>query len=223
MLVRRIVSMLALGAGLFVSAPASAQFFMKSPTLASGRVTGEEPGIVGQPLPGASPEERRAALVWSLRAALNVAALQCQFDPTLLTLGNYNAVLKDHEVELRNSYDTLEKYFVRSAKAKKAGQTELDRFGTRTYSSFSTVSGQLTFCQTAASIGHEALFAKRGDFGDLAFDRIRELRASLTGWGDQYRINPSFAMPSIGRTPAFGNKKCWKKDTYQPSKCGPLG
>ena len=31
-------------------------------------------------------------MVWNLRAALNVAALQCQFGPTLLTLPNYNAI-----------------------------------------------------------------------------------------------------------------------------------
>jgi hypothetical protein len=61
------------------------------------RVTGEEPGMTGPALPDATAPELRAALVWNLRAALNVAALQCQFEPTLMTLGNYNAFLKDHE------------------------------------------------------------------------------------------------------------------------------
>ncbi|UZK66027.1 hypothetical protein [Sphingomonas sp. M1-B02] len=177
--------------------------------------------MTGPALPNASPAELRAALVWNLRAALNVAALQCQFEPTLLTLDNYNAILKDHEVELRDAYGTLEKYFVRAHKTAKLGQTELDKFGTRVYSGFSTVSGQLSFCQTAAAIGHDALFAKRGDFGDLAQQRMHELRSSLQSWGEQLRRSGSPITP-MGALPQFGNDKCWKRDSYQPKKCGAL-
>src|SRR5688572_20065705 len=129
MLVPRIMVMLAGGASLFAAVPASAQFFMKPADLAGARVTGREPGMTGPALPDATAEELRGALVWNLRAALNDAALQCQFEPTLLTLPNYNDILRDHESELRASYDTLEKYFVRmNGKNKKTGQTELDRF-----------------------------------------------------------------------------------------------
>lgn len=223
MLAPRIVGMLAVAAGLLVSAPASAQFFLKPMNFASAPVTGAEPGMVGQALPDASPAELRAALAWNLRAALNVAALQCQFEPTLLTLPNYNALIKDHAVELRTSYETLEKYFTRAYKNKKLGQTELDKFGTRVYSGFSTVSGQLNFCQTAASIGHDALFTKVGSFSELAQDRMAELRKSLIPWGDQARGGRAgYALPSFTRIPPFGNDKCWKKGTYQPKKCGPL-
>jgi hypothetical protein len=222
MLVPRIVSIVAVTAGLFAAMPASAQFFLKSRDFAGARVTGAEPGMTGPALADASPAELRAALVWNLRAALNVAALQCQFEPTLLTLGNYNAILKDHEVELRESYVTLEKYFTRVNKNKKVGQTELDRFGTRVYSGFSTVSGQLSFCQTAATIGHDALFTRRGQFGDLAQDRIRELRASLASWGEQFRRSVNYQNMTYETLPAFGNNKCWRKGTYQTKKCGAL-
>jgi len=225
MLVSRIVLALAVGTGLFTAAPASAQFFLKPANLAGAPVTGAEPGMVGPALPGATPIELRAALVWNLRAALNVAALQCQFEPTLLTLDNYNATLKDHAVELRNSYETLEKYFTRTMKTKKAGQTELDKFGTRVYSGFSTVGAQYSFCQTAASIGHDALFTDAGDFGDLAQQRMRELRASLSPWGEQYRPGrnrPPVFLSTSAPLPPFGNKKCWKRDVYQPKKCGAL-
>ena len=222
MLVPRIVSIVAVAAGLLAAAPASAQFFLKSRDFSGARVTGAEPGMTGPALPDATPAELRAALVWNLRAALNVAALQCQFEPTLLTLGNYNAILKDHEVELRESYVTLEKYFTRVNKNKKVGQTELDKFGTRVYSGFSTVSGQLTFCQTAATIGHDALFARRGQFGDLAQDRIRELRASLASWGEQFRRSVNYQVLTYETLPPFGNAKCWRKGTYQIKKCGAL-
>jgi hypothetical protein len=222
MLVPRIVSVVSVIAGLFAAAPASAQFFLQSRNFSGAPVTGAEPGMTGPALPEASPAELRAALVWNLRAALNVAALQCQFEPTLLTLSNYNAILKDHEVELRESYVTLEKYFTKVNKTKKAGQTELDKFGTRVYSGFSTVSGQLSFCQTAATIGHDALFTRRGAFGDLAQARMRELRASLASWGEQFRRTVNYQSLPYETLPPFGNDKCWRKGTYQAKRCGTL-
>ncbi len=223
MFASRIALALAGGIGLFVSAPASAQFFLKPANLESGRVTGSEPGMTGPALPGATADELRAALAWNLRAALNVAALQCQFEPTLLSVDNYNSLIKDHAIELRDSYATLEKYFARSYKNKKQGQLELDKYGTRIYSGFSTVQGQLSFCRTAASIGHDAVFVKPGKFGDLALDRIKELRASLGPWGDQYRPSGYVVTGMYGvKLPPFSNNKCWKKGQYQARKCGPL-
>ena len=224
MLVPRIIFTVAAAAAVFTAAPASAQFFMKPADLRGAPVTGTEPGISGPALPEATPAELRAALLWNLRAALNVAALQCQFEPTLLTLGNYNAILRDHETELRAAYATLEKYFIRVAKNnKRAGQTELDRFGTRVYSGFSTVSAQLTFCAAAGSIGHQALFAKPGTLGELAQSRMRELRNSLVAWDEQQWHNRQFRPISAQQPmPPFFDEKCWKKETYVVKKCGPI-
>jgi hypothetical protein len=224
MFVPRIVFMLAAAAGLVTAAPASAQFFMKPVDLRGEPVTGSEPGITGPMLPDASPVELRAALLWNLRAALNVAALQCQFEPTLLTLSNYNAILRDHESELKSAYMTLEKYFIRQAKNnKKTGQTELDRYGTRVYSGFSTVSAQLTFCVAAGRIGHDALFVKPGSLGDLALARMRELRNSLTPWNEQRWHHGQFRPITLNQPlPPFLNEKCWKKSVYLVKKCGPI-
>ena len=44
----------------------------------------------------AIPAETRAHAVWTLRAALNVAALQCQYSPFLRSVDNYNQMLKKH-------------------------------------------------------------------------------------------------------------------------------
>lgn len=195
-----------------VATPASAQFYLKSPELAGPAVTGAEPGIVGQALPGATPVELQAALVWNLRAALNVAALQCQFEPTLLTVSNYNRMMRDHSKELQISYDTLTKYFMRTGATKKAGQQALDQFGTRVYSGFSTIQAQYSFCRTANDIGHQVAFTPRGALNDVAEQRMRELRNSLVRWGEQQF--PSFYYLG-GRTPQFTNKKCWKGDTYR--------
>ena len=204
-------------ATLLAAHPASAQFFLKQKDLRGERVTGTEPGI-GQVLPGATDAERRAALVWNMRAALNVAALQCQFEPSLMTVQNYNAILSDHQQELAASYDTLTKYFARVAKTKAAGQAALDQFGTRTYSGFATVSAQYNFCSAAASIGREAVFARRGQFGDVALDRTRELRNSLTPWGEQYF--PAWRAPTA-TLPRF-ERECWNgKGEFNVKKCGP--
>ncbi len=212
---RRVASVLLAGAMTVAAVPASAQFFFKSKDLSGQPVTGLEPGI-GQPLPGATPAELRAGVVWNMRAALNVAALQCQFEPTLLTVTNYNAILTDHKAELASSFDTLTKYFARVAKTKKDGQTALDQFGTRTYSGFATVAAQYGFCTTAGRIGREALYAPRGAFGDIALGRMRELRNSLTPWGEQ-QFPGAQVMPAA--LPRF-DKACWKKDEFDTRKCG---
>lgn len=200
-----------------VAAPAPAQFFLRSHDFRGEAVTGVEANL-GQALPDATPAELRAAMTWNMRAALNVAALQCQFEPTLLTRENYNAILLDHKDELAGVFTTLTKYFARTNKTVKGGQNALDQFGTRTYSNFATVAAQFNFCQTASEIGRDAIFAPRGTFGDLALNRIRELRNSLTPYGEQHFTRV------LGRDyaskPRF-DPICWnKKGEWVTKKCG---
>ena len=205
------------------AAPASAQFYFKPKELPAGRITGEEPGMLGAPLPGATREELDAAMVWNLRAALNVAALQCQFEPTLLTLRNYNAMLKDHEGELAASFATLGKYFRRVNATPKEGQTAFDQYGTKVYSGYSTVSAQRIFCQTSGNIGEDVVHTPRGKLADLAANRLRELRGSLTSWGEQQFAYGGYSYTLANfqpRLPDFANVQCWRKDEWQVKKCG---
>ena len=217
-LVRGAVGLAAAGMLAGVAAPASAQFYMKSRDLSGASVQGDEPGIM-QPLPGATPAELRAGLAWTMRAALNVAALQCDFQPTLTTVSNYNALLRDHKAELSGSWDTLGKYFTRvHGKSKLAGQNALGHYQTQTYSSFSTIAAQFTFCQTMSSIGRDAVFAPRGEFAALAEQRMREVRNSLTPWGEQALIRYAYADRSP--LPRF-DPICWnKKAEWVTKKCG---
>lgn len=217
MLVSRLVSVAVAAAAMFGAAPASAQFYFKGPDISGPRITGTEPGVLVQPLPDATPAELRAAMVWNMRAALNVAALQCQFAPTLLTLRNYNTILKDHAVEMNNSYAILSKYFARTHKTAREGQTALDQYGTRVYSSFSAVHAQLTFCQAANAVSQQAVFTPRGQFGDLAAERLVEIRNSLIRWGEQQF--PGYYNVSLPGFPMFGDEKCWRRDVYRPDRC----
>jgi hypothetical protein len=164
-----------------------------------------------------TPAEERAHQVWSLRAALNVAALQCQFSPFLRTVKNYNSILPHHSTELASALKTMNSHFVRHDGAKAARQT-FDQYTTRTYNSFSTLEAQLSFCQKASDIGWEALAAKKGGYAEIAATRLPEIRTALIptvnplllftlGWADV----PPLANPCLdrkGRQIAIGSKKC---------------
>ena len=211
----RFASLAAMAAlGLMFSAAAPAAFFWKAPDLRGEPVSGGEPGVLTNALPGATADELRSALVWNLRSGLNVAALQCQFEPTLLTRNQYNALLDNHREELAKAYQVLSNYFKRTGG--KAGQTQLDQYGTRTYSSFSTVLGQYTFCETASSIGRQAIVAPKGQLYKVAEMRMRELRKSLALAGEQqFRF---WMPPYQPLLPSF-DERCWKKGELSAS-CG---
>ncbi|WEK41777.1 MAG: hypothetical protein P0Y64_10170 [Candidatus Sphingomonas colombiensis] len=215
MLLGQIVGAGVAAAALLGATPAAAQFFMQAKDLSGAPVVGNEPGL-GPDLPGATLDEQKAAVTWNVRAALNVAALQCQFDQTLMAVSNYNAMLTDHKTELKQSWDVLNKYFARLNKTPKAAQNALDQFGTRTYSSFTTVAAQYNFCLAANEVGREVVFAPRGGFGAIALQRIRQLRNSLTPWGEQ-RF-PRFIYPQT-TLPRLDNI-CWKNGDWQVKKCG---
>ena len=110
--------------------------------------------------------------------------------------------------------------FIRVNKTKAAGQNALDQFGTRTYSSYVTVAAQYGFCQTAGSIGRDAIFAPRGKMVDLAVARTRELRNSLIPYGEQQL--PRYLGRDYATYPRL-DEMCWNgKGEWQQRKCGPM-
>ena len=191
------------------AAPAPAYLYWTRPSFSGQPAKGDEPGIA-LPMPGATPKELQANMLWAMRAGLNVAALQCQFEPTLLTVQNYNALLADHRDELAASFATLDKYFARTGGTKAKGQAALDQFGTRTYASFATVAAQYNFCRPARAIGYGAITRPRGAFADLSLDRIRELRNSMVPFGEQQfgRVDPYPSLPRF-------DKACWSGKNYK--------
>jgi hypothetical protein len=160
-----------------------------------------------------TPAEERAHQVWSLRAALNVAALQCQFSPFLRTVKNYNLALPHHSAELASALKAIDGHFKR-LDGPKLSRRSFDQYTTRTYNSFSTLEAQLTFCDKASEVGWEALSTKKGMFGDLAVARLTEIRNSLIpvtnpllipqlGWVEV----PSIVNPCLDRR-GRPKKKC---------------
>lgn len=210
------ISTATLGALFMFAAPAQAQGYWVPPDFSGLPLSSYEPGM-GVALPNATDVEQKAAIIWSMRAGLNVAALQCAFDPTLLTMQNYNAILGDHNAELASSFNTLAAYFKRVNKTAAAGQKALDTFGTKTYSGFSTVRAQVGFCYASSRIGRIALFTPKGRFIATAQQHLRELRNSLTAQGEQqFRQRLPYRFAAL---PNFGEDRCWKKNKYINS-CG---
>jgi hypothetical protein len=181
------------GLGLVLPAAAPAQLYLVPPNFPSAPIDGSDP-LVGLPLPGATPAEYRAHLLWNLRSGLNVAALRCQFSPFLRTVPNYNAILAHHNRELAAAYTALEGYFRRVNG--RTGPRQFDLYSTQTYNGFSTMNA-IGFCQTASRIGQEALATPKGQFAQLAANRMRAFRASLIGAPDTY----SFTTAQVRLTP----------------------
>lgn len=170
-----------IGLALGALPPANAYLYWGRLPLAGAPITGDDPRIAII-LAGATTKELQANLTWTMRAGLNVAALQCQFAPSLGTVDKYNNMLRQHAVELQATYATLGAYFKRTLP--KNWTTAFDQYTTRTYNSFSTLQAQRSFCETASSIGQETLERPKGQLGAIAVSRLREFRNSLTPIGD---------------------------------------
>jgi hypothetical protein len=187
-----------LGAAFLCAAavPAGAQLFITDPQFQKGPIEGSDP-LVGLPLPGATPAEYRAHLLWNLRSGLNVAALSCQFSPYLRTVPNYNDILAHHSRELAAAYTALNGYFKRVHGAKQ-GMIKFDDYSTVTYNNFSPRYAQNGFCQVAADVAKEALLRPKGQFYTVAQNRMRELRSSLVPAYDRIAIyNPYTIQPPV--------------------------
>lgn len=209
--IHRIAAVCASALTLSALAPvAEAQIYWQPPSNEAPAITTPNEAAYSIGLPGATEAEYKAGVVWNLRAALNVAALQCDFEPTLLTTSNYNAMIAHHKDELAKAYAALIAYFKRTGK----GANGIDLYNTKIYGGYSTVTAQRNFCSVAGSLGRDAIFADRGDLTAVAMARIPELRRALSPGSEQVFGNPTFgykaSMPSLA-------ENCWSGDKLKKS------
>lgn len=152
----------------------------------------------GPQLPGLAAPESNAYAVWSLRAGLNVAAIQCQFSGYLRTVPTYNGLLRQHSKEFTDANAALGRYFTRT-KGAKASVIEQDRFNTRLWQSFSSIDAQLAFCDTAAAVGREVLATPVGKLGAAAGPLLERLRLAFAPpAGDALGAMASVSVPVMG-------------------------
>jgi hypothetical protein len=194
---------------------APAQLFLVNPDFKRGPIEPSDP-LVGLPIPGATPAEYRAHLIWNMRAGLNVAALQCQFSPYLRAVDNYNSFLAHHSKELADAYTTITNYFKRTL-GPQAGQKAFDGYTTKTYNGFSTLQAQYGFCQTATAIAKELLAQPKGELYPLASMRMRELRNSLVPAYDRIDVFNPYPIRQAVIPPL--NAECWDKKNKLVPKC----
>lgn len=148
-----------------------------------------------------TPLEAEANAIWSLRAGLNVAALQCQFSAYLATVRTYNDLLKHHSAELAAAQATMIVHFKRYDKAK--ALNSFDQYSTKIYNSYSTLDAQYAFCTAASAAGRGTLLLNKGTLGKYALAQTPVLRASLAAAivnTDAFTIEP-MAMPVITDAP----------------------
>ena len=141
------------------------------------------------------PAEAEANAVWNVRAALNVAALQCQFSPFLATVKNYNDMLKHHSEELARAQTVMIAHFKRYDGAR--GLNSFDQYSTKIYNSFTTLDAQYRFCEVAGQVGREVLAVPKGQLGAEALRRNGEVRAALM----QQPLSPALEVRAM--TPIY--------------------
>jgi hypothetical protein len=138
-----------------------------------------------------TPQELEANSIWNLRAALNVAALQCQFSRYLGTVKNYNDFLKQHGDELVRAQGVMLSHFRRYDRNRAA--SSFDQYTTRTYNSFSTLDAQYKFCDAAGLVGREVLTLPKNGLGKQARQRSTEIRSAL----EYQPLSPALAINAL--------------------------
>lgn len=121
--------------------------------------------------------EEEAHAIWTLRAALNVAALQCQYSPFLRTVKNYNEMIRHHAQELRLAQTVMMGHFRRYDRAR--ATNTFDQYTTRTYNSFSTLDAQYSFCDSVGVVGREVLRLPRNGLASASARLNAAIRQSL--------------------------------------------
>jgi hypothetical protein len=125
--------------------------------------------------PAMTSEEKLAESLWKMRAALNVGALQCQFDPALKTVANFNEIAKLHKSELDRSRSTMEGRYRKLYG--KGGLGAFDKYNTKIWNGFSSVTAQVPFCNKVSEVGAAAIATPSGELSVLANAKLPEILA----------------------------------------------
>ncbi len=178
-----------------VRKPVAAKPVVKKPVIVVAAAQVKKPGGFMVPkavaLRAVTKDEAEANAVWNVRAALNVAALQCQFSPFLATVKNYNDLLRHHSGEFMRAQDVMKSHFRRYDG--KRFVNAFDQYTTRTYNSYSTLDAQYSFCEVAARVGRDMLTVPKNRLGSAALVRNGEIRESLA----ERPLSPALAVIAV--------------------------
>jgi hypothetical protein len=135
-------------------------------------------------LPGRGPDGRRITvnsnlsndqLVWNLRSAWNVAALNCLASEYQPILDGYRAFLTKNVRGLKAVNDRLEASYTKRFRARRDAIVARDAYTTQVYNFFAEPAARAGFCRAALDMANRALAAPPTDplaFAQANFDGL---------------------------------------------------
>ncbi|WP_375398580.1 hypothetical protein [uncultured Sphingomonas sp.] len=175
---------------LAIAGPATAQSLAPEPRPPAGAAANlvlppvGADGSYATPNRGLSPAEA----TWHLRAALNVAALNCRDADEGLTVANYNRLLAANRVALAAATDAVDTRYRASFGAAWVDARETAM--TRVYNFFAQPPAHDAFCVAAKQVLTEAQSVEPADLAAFAVARLADLERPFTDFYaryDQYR------------------------------------
>jgi hypothetical protein len=125
-------------------------------------------------------------LVWHLRSAWNVAALNClapEYEPILQGYRNF---LMQNERSLKAANDRIEAEYARKHKTKRAAMVARDGLVTKVYNFFALPAARSGFCRAALDMSSRALAAPASDALSFARANFDGLLVPFDTFFDEY-------------------------------------
>jgi hypothetical protein len=138
------------------------QALAAKPVVAPPLITPQQPVALSEIHRQAGDVER----IWHLRAALNVAALQCVGSKQAGLVQDYNLLLSRHKVVLAQAYAAKQARFQQLSG--KGWQKAMDRHMTQLYNHWAWPPAQQRFCANAIEAAHRTAMISPEGFGDYA-------------------------------------------------------
>lgn len=160
---------------------------------------------------GASPKQ----MTWNLRAAFNVAALNCLRPQHVQILDGYKAFLTNNKRELLSTYKTVESEF--KGKHSSKGLFERDLYMTQVYNHYAFPPTLMEFCDGVLAMSLESQTVKSSDLDSFAarwmpridgifqnfYAQYARYKTDLAQWDATYgaRFGPQTAMTATSGQP----------------------
>jgi len=146
-------------------------------------------------MPAKGPDGRRITvnsnltddqMVWNLRSAWNVAALNClapEYDPILQ---GYRTFLTRHAKPLKAVNDRIEKSYASRFKVRREAMVARDGYTTRVYNFFAEPAARAGFCRAALDMANRGAAAPQTDPLTFARANFAGLMAPFEQFFDEY-------------------------------------
>lgn len=149
-----------------------------------------------------------AQTTWNLRAALNVAALNCQDAQYANLLPNYSAFLTNFSRPLKAANDTITREF-RDRFGGRSYRAEQDSYMTRVYNFYALPPAQRNFCQAALDVSAESLAVAAADLESFSARSLPKLNFAFEDFFrsyEQYQVdlanwNATYGVDAVPGTP----------------------